>query len=628
MPLSVQVPFPVFQDRDGQPLDAGYVWIGQANLPPQTNQLQVYFDRNLTIPAAQPLRTLNGYISNAGTPAQIYLDAETYSILVQDKKGTFIYGVTDITGADINEDVYINVKSYGATGNGTTNDTSSVQNCLNQNQGKTIIFPSGTYKLNPITVPANTFIIATGAILDFSTIPFTTAITFVNGGGIDGGEIFGAGGSIYNGNGTGIKASGTNNYPLAPTYITCPKITNVKIRDFSYAGIDLLYVRNANVNFNEVYDCGYAGIQGQSLFNVNIDDNIVHDIAGAGAPDSYGIAATSGEQNSTATPRSQYVSICRNKVYNVPNWEAIDTHGGSDIVIDSNIVTNCRFGIMVVPLDTEAGSQYLGSQRVIVTNNVVTGTGNGSGITAIGGTFERAQNIVVSNNILTNCGTANNASDGAIRTYNVSGLDIVGNVIRTPYVTGINLISDVYYANVVGNIIIDPRDDTNAFPRCIAITSNNVNCSIHSNQLTFNTNSVGTYVAILGIVIAGGLTGLDVNIGQNSYIGIAANKLSYSEGTSTGVYVTGMMTQKGSANINLTNVSSVVQTVTFSKIFPSTPQITLIINGSSVPGSVQKQPIISVYSITAASFDISVRPFDLTAFGGVGTLVVDWVATL
>ena len=54
--LSIQVPFPVFQDRDGQPLENGYVWIGEPNLNPQTNPVVAYYDAALTIPAAQPLR--------------------------------------------------------------------------------------------------------------------------------------------------------------------------------------------------------------------------------------------------------------------------------------------------------------------------------------------------------------------------------------------------------------------------------------------------------------------------------------------------------------------------------------------------------------------------------------------
>jgi hypothetical protein len=118
--LSVQVPFPVFYDRAGEPLENGYVWIGQANLNPQTNPIQVYFDKNLTQPAAQPLRTLAGYISNAGTPAQIYVDAVNFSILVQDKNGTMVYQFADGVYVATNA---VNVAFTGANGqDGTVAD--------------------------------------------------------------------------------------------------------------------------------------------------------------------------------------------------------------------------------------------------------------------------------------------------------------------------------------------------------------------------------------------------------------------------------------------------------------------------------------------------------------------------
>jgi hypothetical protein len=100
--LSIQVPFPVFQDRDGQPLDNGYVWIGVTNLNPQTNPVVAYYDAALTIIAAQPLRTINGYISRAGTPAKVYVDAVNFSILVQDSKGSMVYNFPDGTGIDPN----------------------------------------------------------------------------------------------------------------------------------------------------------------------------------------------------------------------------------------------------------------------------------------------------------------------------------------------------------------------------------------------------------------------------------------------------------------------------------------------------------------------------------------------
>jgi hypothetical protein len=96
--LSISVPYPVFSGQDGLPLDNGYVWIGTANLYPITNQIAVYFDEALTIQATQPLRTINGFISNAGTPAQVYVNAVNFSILVQDSKGSMIYNFPDGTG--------------------------------------------------------------------------------------------------------------------------------------------------------------------------------------------------------------------------------------------------------------------------------------------------------------------------------------------------------------------------------------------------------------------------------------------------------------------------------------------------------------------------------------------------
>jgi len=100
--LSIQIPFPVFNDRDGQPLDNGYVWVGTPNLPPQTNPVAIYFDEALTQPAAQPLRTINGYISNSGAPAQVYIDGVNFSILVQDRKGSLVYSFPKGTGISPN----------------------------------------------------------------------------------------------------------------------------------------------------------------------------------------------------------------------------------------------------------------------------------------------------------------------------------------------------------------------------------------------------------------------------------------------------------------------------------------------------------------------------------------------
>ena len=61
-------------------------------------------------------------------------------------------------------ETYVNVKKYGAKGDGVTVDSVAIARCLQQNAGKQIYFPSGTYMINtPINIPDNTAIIGDGA---------------------------------------------------------------------------------------------------------------------------------------------------------------------------------------------------------------------------------------------------------------------------------------------------------------------------------------------------------------------------------------------------------------------------------------------------------------------------------
>jgi hypothetical protein len=94
--LSIQPTFPTFADVNGQPLDNGYIWLGTANLDPQTNPITVYWDAALTMPASQPIRTLAGYPSNNGAPARVYVDSD-YSIRVMNKNGSTIYSAPAAT---------------------------------------------------------------------------------------------------------------------------------------------------------------------------------------------------------------------------------------------------------------------------------------------------------------------------------------------------------------------------------------------------------------------------------------------------------------------------------------------------------------------------------------------------
>lgn len=91
----VACPFQQFFDLDGGPLNNGYIYIGTAGANPVTSTIILYWDEDATLPAAQPLRTLNGYIVRSGTPARVYTNEDNYSILVRNSKQETVYSVLE-----------------------------------------------------------------------------------------------------------------------------------------------------------------------------------------------------------------------------------------------------------------------------------------------------------------------------------------------------------------------------------------------------------------------------------------------------------------------------------------------------------------------------------------------------
>jgi hypothetical protein len=184
MSLQIASPFQQFFDRDGSPLDNGFVYIGTVNLNPETNPLTVYFDDALTIPAAQPLRTSNGYIVRNGSPARLYTSQEDFSLTVRDKSSVLVFSVADATSlsniavqlsqfiSDLSDGTgsslvgynqggvgavdrtvqgrlrdSVSVKDFGAVGDGVADDTAAIQAAIDSfatGQG-TIYFPKGIY---------------------------------------------------------------------------------------------------------------------------------------------------------------------------------------------------------------------------------------------------------------------------------------------------------------------------------------------------------------------------------------------------------------------------------------------------------------------------------------------------
>lgn len=80
-------PFPLFLNSRGTLLDAGYIYVGAPGADPEVSPVTVYWDAARTQVAAQPLRTLGGYIVNGSNRSSVYVSVDDYSVRVRDSDG-------------------------------------------------------------------------------------------------------------------------------------------------------------------------------------------------------------------------------------------------------------------------------------------------------------------------------------------------------------------------------------------------------------------------------------------------------------------------------------------------------------------------------------------------------------
>lgn len=169
MPLTqLAPPYPIFTDKNGDPLDAGYLYFGTANLNPETNPIQVYYDSAFTQPAAQPLRTSNGYVMRNGSPALIYANSQ-FSVTVRNKRNELViyspvgYGITPGTTASSTDQMiynegstgavdriltsrlqdFVSIKDFGGVCDGVTNDADALIDALGT--GREVIIPETSF---------------------------------------------------------------------------------------------------------------------------------------------------------------------------------------------------------------------------------------------------------------------------------------------------------------------------------------------------------------------------------------------------------------------------------------------------------------------------------------------------
>lgn len=291
---SLSQPFKFFFDVNGEPLENGYIYIGEANENPITHPIDIYWDNAGSFPATQPVRTLLGLPSYNGTPSNIFLDYSTttnYSILIKDKNGGLVYSEYNADVADytsgvltltvdpiLNNDVYLSCKEVGGTLRQVAGiDATDIFQVGNVNN-ETNIRSNGTltHNGNPIEVlssweeDSNNFRPITSGVSNIGDTTHLVNALYLG----DSGQIY-----IGDDQDLNIYHNGSDGYIVNDTgdiNITCTTSADIS---FATDSIDRWYVASGgkfHPYTTETYDIGSTALRVNNIYAVGL--NLTGDI--------------------------------------------------------------------------------------------------------------------------------------------------------------------------------------------------------------------------------------------------------------------------------------------------------------------------------------------------------------
>lgn len=400
-----------------------------------------------------------------------------------------------------------------------------------------------------ITIPANLVVYGrepnrtgTGTVISATGVT-GTAITVSSGVTLVGIELQGPGNASYSVNSKGIVASGTNNSPAAPTFISNIILEDCLINGFGHSGISYSYVTDFRLLRVKVTNIGYTGVQCISCLRGKVTECEVIGVWPGTAGNVYGYAFTKLDGEVLDYPRSEDIYVFRCLAKNCERWHGFDTHGGSYIIFDSCVADNCGRAFILTSASNGSGELYFAPQfcgivDCVAKNPPATKTDRGEGAWI--------QGAIDSGNVIRDyawccyirgCTFIGYGFErvGAVPVFpgsptNVSGTTSQGCI--TMRVSMHSKICDNYFYDTIGDCIYLNRTNQNfivegnnardwqsqiqnpAFLRIVQ--QDNMGIIVGNRAAKFNASS-NTYVAEVGVAAIAAITGTYVSGRSNTF---------------------------------------------------------------------------------------------------------------